>query len=34
VDFYAPEAEHWRSAKLEDWNAYCDEAFGSMELKG
>jgi aminobenzoyl-glutamate utilization protein B len=32
VDFYSSETEHWRSAKLEDWNAYWNGAFGSMEI--
>jgi aminobenzoyl-glutamate utilization protein B len=34
IDLYATEAELWRSMKIEDWNAYWNEAFGSMEISG
>jgi aminobenzoyl-glutamate utilization protein B len=34
ITMYASEAELWRSAKLEDWGAYCNDAFGSMEITG
>jgi aminobenzoyl-glutamate utilization protein B len=33
-DMYTSEAERWRSAKLEDWNGYWANAFGSMEISG
>jgi len=34
IDLYASEAERWRSMKIEDWNAYWNEAFGSMGISG
>ena len=31
-DFYSVKGEKCRSMKLEDWSAYWNEAFGSMEI--